>query len=178
MYTKILVGVLILLVIIIYVNYYTSYKSDYNIMQTYLDKVDISIIYEKYPVIIYDRLLKPEDLTQTLFAYSYIFKRRIDLNAPVNPIYNGSKHMLVWSPWHDCTINVINPKYKKQFEWKKIKGIKTSINPLTESSVQYVTVKLKKYQVAIIPAFWIIDSDVDISVIQLDDFLSIWNRGW
>lgn len=177
MYTKVLLGVLITLIIIVYIYYYNSYKRDYNILQTYLTSVDLSLVYEKYPIVIYDSIINPEELTKTLFAYSYIFRNNKVHYGQTNPIYNSSKHLIIWCE-QDSIINIVNPKYKEQFDWKKREGLKIATVPLSNiknTSIQYVTVKLKKHQVIILPAFWIFTSSKSVKMIQLDDLLSIFS---
>ena len=75
--SHILLIVIIILLVIIYINYYNKYKLDYLILQTNLDKIDLNLIYEKYPIVIYDKIINPKDLLKTLFVYTYIFKNII-----------------------------------------------------------------------------------------------------
>lgn len=173
MYTKTLVVILVVLVVAIYMQYYNNYKSDYNILQTYLDNIDLNVLFEKYPIVIYDRVLDPRQLLKTLFVYTYTFKKEFILN-PVTPVYNGSKHMIIWSQDKDVSVNIINPKYKGRIKWTRTKGATSSTVPLTEldNEIQYVTVKLKTNQIMILPAFWIFDASSRVNVIQLDDLLS------
>lgn len=178
MYTRVLISVLVLLIIIVYINYYSSYKHDYNILQSYLDQIDLNLVYEKYPIIIYDQLLNPEELTKTLFAYSYAFKKNSVQQVPLHPTMNSSKHMIIWCK-RDSIMNIINPKYKQYFKWKRVNGMwvsEKSLKDVEDASVQYVTLKIKKNQVVILPAFWIFDCTFDINTIQLDDILSIISR--
>lgn len=173
MYTKFLISIIIILVIIVYVNYYTNYKKDYNILQTYLDNIDLSLVYEKYPIVIYDRVINPSELIKTLFAYSYIYKKQYSIKGPFNPMINTSKHAIIWCPSDDIILNIINPKFKNNFKWEK-KVSTLSLKDIDNSSVQYITIKLKKNQVLILPAFWIFDSTNTINIIQLDDLLSFF----
>ncbi len=174
MYTKILISVIIILIIIIYVNYYTNYKKDYNILQTYLDNIDLALIYEKYPIVVYDRVINPPELTKTLFAYSYIYKKQYALKGPFNPVINTSKHAILWSPDSDLTVNIINPKFKQHFKWVK-KMSSQPLKDIQDNTVQYVTIKLKKNQIIILHAFWIFDSSNTINIIQMDDLLSFFS---
>ncbi len=173
MYTKILISVIVILVIIVYVNYYTNYKKDYNIIQTYLDNIDLSVVYEKYPIVIYDRVINPAELTKTLFAYSYIYKKQYSIKGPFNPMINSSKHCIIWNADNDITLNIINPKFKNHFTWNK-KVSKDSLADMNDTTIQYITIKLKKDQVLILPAFWIFDSNTSINIIQMDDLLSFF----
>ena len=178
MQTKLLIraviGVLIVSIVVIYINYYNSYKQDYNITQSYLDSIDLSLVYEKYPIVIYDKVCQPQKLLTTLFAYSYMFSKQLVIQ-PGTPIYNHSKHLILWSNASDLIVNLINPKYKDTIQWSKRDPLKTSTFPLEklDKDIQYVTLKLKQDQVLILPAFWIFDSNKTINAIFLDDLLSI-----
>lgn len=172
MYTKSLIITIIILIIIIYIYYYNNYKNDYNIIQTYIDKVDLNMVYEKYPIIIYDKIIDPKELLKTLFAYSYTFMNESKIR-PIVPTYNKSKHMLLWNDDENIDINIINPKYYKIIKWEKRNIYKTSIKTLQElNEVQYITIKLKAKQVLILPAFWIFQSSSYVNIIQLNDILS------
>jgi hypothetical protein len=130
------------------------------------------MVYEKYPIVIYDKIIEPKNLLTTLFAYSYTFMNESKIK-PIMPTYNKSKHMLIWNDDNDISINIINPKYYKIIKWEKRYAYKTSIKSLEElNEVQYITIKLKAKQVLILPAFWIFQSNNYINIIQLNDLLS------
>lgn len=177
MYTShILILIITILILVIYINYYNKYKKDYQLIQTHLDKIDLDILNEKYPIIIYDRIINPNDLLKTLFKYIYIFKKFIKIK-PIFPTINYSKYMLIWNNDEDIMINIINPKYYKLISWKKINSFKISKYSLYDNElekVQYITISLKKNQVFILPPFWIYQSNSYINIIQLNDIISIW----
>jgi len=172
MWTRVLIAILVILIILAYVYHYNSYKQDYNISQTYLDTIDLSIVYEKYPVLIYDKVCEPKRLLTTLFAYTYIFSVENSVSPDVL-VYNKSKHIILWSNQSDAIINIINPKYNNIIKWRK--NEKTYLKD-QDNNIQYVTVKLKENQVLILPTFWIFDSNVRLKCIALDDILSYANK--
>lgn len=173
MYTNVLIIIVVILIICIYIYYYTKYKSDYNILQTYLDKIDLNLIYEKYPVVIYDKVIDPAQLIKTLFAYTYLFKKQ----EKIKPIYctiNRSKHMILWNADNDISINLINPKYSRDIKWTKVNGYKIStVDFMNNNKIQYITIKLKANQILILPTFWIFQCTDYINIIKLDDLISI-----
>jgi hypothetical protein len=174
MYTKTLIIIIVLLIVIIYIHYYNNYKNDYNIIQTFVDKVDLTTVYEKYPIVIYDKIINPNELLKTLFAYAYVFKNEAKIR-PILPTYNKSKHMIIWNADNDILINIINPKYIKNIVWQTKNKYRISTKPLDDlNEVQYITVKLKSNQVIILPAFWIYQCDDYTNIIQLNDLLSCW----
>lgn len=157
--TKLLLALLAILITIMYVYYYKNYKKDVVILQTYLDKVDINLLYEKYPVVIYDLIIDPRQLLKTLFQYSYMFQTDeiVDSNTA---FVSKSKFTLVWysgQAQEDLILKVICP------------GNSDS----SDSSQTDISIKLKKQQVVILPTYWGFKSDVPFNCIRLDDLLSI-----
>jgi len=174
--SHILVTIIILLIIIIYINYYNKYKQDYQLLQIHLNKIDIDLLNEKYPIVIYDKIINPHDLLKTLFKYIYVFKNIFKIK-PILPTINNSKYMLLWNSDNNIMINIINPKYYKFISWKKQNSFKISNHSLNDKElekVQYITISLKKNQVLILPMFWIYQTNNYINIIQLNDIISIW----
>ena len=149
--TKLLLALLATLIIIMYVYYYKNYKKDVVILQTYLDQADINLLYEKYPVVIYDQIIDPRELLKTLFQYSYMFQTD-EVIDPDTTIVSKSKFTLVWysgKVQEDLILQVMCP------------------------GSQDISIKLKKQQVVILPAYWGFKSDIPINCIRLDDLLSV-----
>lgn len=181
--TRLLVIVVIVLIAFIYIHYYSKYNDTYEIVQTYLDKVSIDMLYERNPIIIYDSIKTPKQLLGTLFKYSYVSKSDYKVNTKY-PVMNRAKFSFVYSTSNsDTYVNLINPSYKTSMKWSnhnnKTVLDKVSTTNLDETSVQYVTIKLKPYQVVIIPMHWIIQTDTPLVKYNLDDFVSmIYFRVW
>lgn len=163
--TKILIFVCIVLILILYIQSYLKPKTEYTILQYNLDKITPDSLYNKTPIIIYDILKDPKDLLTTLFEYSYIYKTYTRWSA--DKIYQcRSKFTIVYSNDESgCLLNIVLPKYKID-KHKSI--LKQSQN------VQYITVKLKQNQVIILPMFWYMNSNRNVNMILLDDFISIF----
>jgi hypothetical protein len=184
--TKILFVVVMVLIVFIYVHYYSKYNDTYEIVQTYLDKVNIDMLYERNPIVIYDSIKTPKQLLGTLFKYSYVSKSEYKINTKY-PVMNRAKFSFVYSTSNegnggnggnaDVYINLINPSYKTSMKWenggKKQVMDKVSTTSLEETNVQYITIKLKPYQVVIIPMHWIIQTDAPLMKYNLDDFVSL-----
>lgn len=177
--TKILMIVVVLLIVFIYIHYYSKYNDTYEIVQTYLDKVNIDMLYERNPIVIYDSIKTPKQLLGTLFKYSYVSKSeyKMDTNFPV---MNRAKFSFVYSTSNeqDTYINLINPAYKASMKWVKLQNKnhvmdKVSTTPLEETNLRYITIKLRPYQVVVIPMHWIIQSDTPLVKVNLDDFISM-----
>jgi len=137
--------------------------TDYKIIQTYLDQIDLNVVYEKYPIVLYDFVVDPRILTKTLFAYAYVGATHSTLDGRL-PYKCSSKHTIVWNEDKDVDVNIINPKYKA--------FIQPQARLKEMDKVQYVTVKLKKHQVLIVPSFWYLQADFLLNAIELNDLLS------
>lgn len=158
--TKVLLVFLIVLIICIYVHYYSKYNTSYEISQTYLDKINLDLLYERNPIVIYDTLKTPNQLLKTLFKYSYVTKNQYNITNN-HVIMNRNKFSFVYcTDDSDCYINLINPSYKTSFKWNKHhqSNDMVSSTSLEETNVEYITIKLKPLQVLIIPAHWLIQS--------------------
>jgi hypothetical protein len=180
--TKILIIIVVVLILLIYSQYYSKYSKGYNITQTYLDKINLDILYEKNPIIIYDCIKTPKQLLKTLFKFSYAFNKQYSINT-TDVYVNKSKFGLLYLASDIDThimINLINPMYKKDFKDLQSKnGIITSKTKLTDTSIEYISIKLRPYQVLIIPSHWLLQLDnietISSSVvykIDLDDIFS------
>lgn len=161
--TKILIIICSILLSILYIQAYLKPKTEYTILQSYLDKLKPESLYDKYPIIIYDSVKNPEDLLSSLFAYSFAFKSTKDITS--NMIYQAnSKFTLIYTNSENGSlINIISPKYKVN----KKKNIDNQ-----DSSVQYITIKMKPYQVMILPMFWHYCLTDNAYSISLDDVVS------
>lgn len=176
--TKVLFIFLIILIICIYVHYYSKYNISYEIIQTYLDKINLDLLYEKNPIVIYDSIKTPNQLLKTLFKYSYIFKNEYNIQHN-NVILNRYKFSYLYCTGNnDCYVNLINPSYKSRFlKWRKDHYSHDMISDteLEKTNVEYITIKLKPLQVLIIPSQWLIQStniQTIIHKVNLDDIFS------
>lgn len=180
--TKLLLIILIILIVCIYVYYYSKYNASYEISQTYLDKLNLDLLYEKNPIVIYDSLKTPNQLLKTLFKYSYTSKNEYKIISN-NVIMNRYKFSFVYCrDDNNCFINLINPSYKNQFKWIKNPQSNDMISNtnLEATNVEYISIKLKPFQVLIIPSHWLIQSTcTDLYKTSLDDVFSwIYFKVW
>lgn len=154
---KILLYIVIILICILYIYYYTKYNPEFNIIQTYIDEINLKLLFEKSPIVIYDKIYNPEDLLKTLFKYTYISKKQ-SVITPIIATRNTAKYLILWNQDNDLDIDIIHPKYYKEIKKK------------TETT--YVTIKLKSNQILILPAFWLYKSQSSVNIIELNDLIS------
>lgn len=170
--TKLLISIVILLIILIYAQYYSKYNKGYNITQTYLDKINLSLLYERNPIIIYDSIKTPKQLLKTLFKYSYISKREYTIKNS-NIYQTKAKFSFIYHIGQNIDtvmVNLINPIFKNEFQdWKKNnKGVLFTNTRLEDTSVEFISVKLKPYQVLIVPSNWMLQVADDEEVVKVD----------
>lgn len=163
---KPLLLVVLILIIVVYTQYYLKYNTAYRIIQAPLTKIDENVLYEKYPIVVADRIVKPESLLHTLFKYKYLTSSFGTRAGSQFPYFAVNKYTLIYNTIEDVDINIIAPQYRNEFQ-----GFKSNID-LNSTQAQYVTIKLKKQQIIILPAFWIYQSSSPHSVISLNDPLS------
>jgi hypothetical protein len=150
--------------------YYLKYNTTYKIIQAPLYKIDESVLYEKYPIVVFDRLVKPEELLTTLFKYKYLFKSAHPQKGSPFPYIAMNKYTIIYNNKADLDLNIVAPQYKKEFQGFVDFQANKDIH---STNSQYVTIKLKKQQVLIIPPFWIYQSNLPYHVISLNDPFSL-----
>jgi hypothetical protein len=161
---KYIILIIIIIIILVYGRYYLKYNKDIKILQVNLDNLDLNILYEKYPILIYDQVYDHDQLLKTIFNYSIQYSVSKDL-IPSIPIINKSKYLLISSAEDtNSIINIINPKYNNEAK-KRVEFLDTKM--------QYVSIKLKPKQVIILPSRWIYQSYDNVHITGLDDILSI-----
>lgn len=145
---------------------------DFKINQIYLDQFKINLLYEKYPIIVYDKIIEPKDLLKTFFAYSYNISQDFPILFDNKVTINLSKYQIIYNQLADVDINLIHPKYRSQIVFANNNKILLSKEPLSKLNVEYITVKLKKNKVFILPSYWIYNSNLPVQTIMLDDYMS------
>lgn len=163
--TRWLIALIVVLFLFVYIQHYLKYATGYRIIQSSLDTININTLYERYPIVISDRIVKHDVLTKTLFKWTYSHSSQG--NRPGSSIVHTSRHkyLLLFSPSQNVTMNIIQPKYQSEFSTRQ--------QELQDSAAQYVTIKLKKQQCLILPSHWMYQTNQPYSFIALDDPISI-----
>jgi hypothetical protein len=172
MVTNVLLVIAIILFCILYLSFYAKYTNEYDIVQVFLDNVSPDILYEKHPIVIYDSLVNPKDLLNTLFKYQYLFHK--EFNVPANnAIAIKSKFSILYSPHNEqSVVKLIHPKYTSEFQWHSSQHQRLSNTDINTTNIQYIDVQLKRNQVILVPPHWIIHTDVTLHKIDIDDVAS------
>jgi hypothetical protein len=174
MIQKYLITFIIILIIIIYIQYYYKFKNDFKINQVYLDKIDMNLVNEKYPIVIYDKIIEPKQLLKTLFAYTYNISSDFPLLFENKVYINLAKYQIIYNQLSDIDINIIHPQFKNKIEFIQSKDSNTihSRKTVDNLNIEYLTIKLKQNQILILQTFWMYTSQLPIQTILLNDFAS------
>ena len=164
-----LVSILIIIIIVIYLYYYTSANIEYNITQTFLTDLNVDILNEKNPIIVYDQVRDPYDLLNTLFKYTYWFKS-ISSEGPGMVVAN-SKYTIIWHSKinESIMVNLISPKYIENIKGKNFNEL--------NADTQYVSIKMKHHQLMIVPNKWIYVTENEHEKIELDGLITVLLKG-
>lgn len=123
-------------------------RNDFQIIQSNLDKLNDSVLYEKYPILVNDKLVNIEDLCDSLFKYQYVFKKvyELELNKTKK---NYSKYMVLHNIMdEDVNIQICNPRGT------------------------IVDIIIPSFNVLIMPYMWsVVNGDHTIKCMQLNDFM-------
>lgn len=169
--TKVLIIILILLILLMYFKFYGKYNTENRILQVYLDNITPNILMEKYPVLLYDKIVNPQDLISSLFYGLYNFQTD-SVKWIGNPVLSSSKYTLLFNNSSMSYINIVSPINRAHFLWRKEAGEIISTSPLSEISVEFFTIKLKRNQLLVLPPYWIYQTAKKIKRIKLNDISS------
>jgi hypothetical protein len=161
-----LVLILIAMIAIIYFRYYLSANPHFEILQSSIENVKPSLLFEQSPLIIEEPLVNPGSLTKTLFKYLYVLKRDVATTLPNVLMKNKAKYLII-SPISDAgVIQISHPRHSAL--------IRRAIQKKDIRQVPIANVKLNPNQCMILPMHWWYKTDTSqYRKIELDDVLSL-----
>jgi len=136
----------LIIVIGFYVHLLMKPKKDFQILQSQLANLSDNELHEKYPIVIEDNIVNAEDLLYSLFKYQYVFKK-FNKFKKNNEVKNHAKYLLLHNTNEEDTVVIV-----------------TNID-------KSVSINLSPYSVMIVPYSWHVESQKDISSIELRDFV-------
>lgn len=140
--------IFIIIICLFWLYYYCKKRNDFQIIQSNLNNIRDDVLYEKYPIIIYDKIVNVTDLLNTLFKYQYICKFTKNINTNTS-LKNYSKYMIIHNTYtHDIEVSLSN------------------------NHNENVVIIIPAYNVLIIPFMWSVNSlDNKITCFELVDFV-------
>jgi hypothetical protein len=147
--------VLIVLIVILVIRFNFKYNDYYEILQVYPSQLTPDILYEKHPVVVYNNSTDtPEQLVDKAMKYMFLYKITQHYEADKKKIHNvKSKYALLYSN-EPCEVEIINPKYKSNEDYRSI------------------SIKLKKGNLLILPMFWKFKSEYGMECVYIHDLFS------
>ena len=109
--TRKLVFIIMCLIIFIYVRFFTSVATSMKIVQLPLIDLTPSVLMQKNPIIIDERIVNPMHLLHANFKYLYIYKKIKTFEE--NNIYkqNTSRFFIICSKVDDNIVDIVHPKF-------------------------------------------------------------------
>jgi len=158
--SKLALAVVILL-ILVYLKFYTSVSTGIKIIQLSLTDLSPQIMLQKHPIILDEKIVNPMSLLQAVFKYLYIYKR-VKTSEDGDPnIFrkNTSRFLIIYSNKDNSSIEIVNPSYVKNLK---------EIPP-------FIDVKLHANMCMILPFKWYyrLPSPSNIGTIALEDLISL-----
>ncbi len=155
-----LIIIVMVFVSMFYLQGYFKY-GEFQIIQTYLEKFEPNILYEKKPIYLYDGIVNPADLLHTIFKHQYTYHvLSISDNTLVKK--NLSKFVIIYNDDEetDTYISLMHPRESsdlfqfdnsRRFSKKNFLILKNNELPPT---LQRIDVKLKPKNAFFIPLEW------------------------
>lgn len=141
--------IIVVIIFLFYIKISLKTKDDVQILQGNLDKMTDNTLYEKYPIIINDKVIDSKELLNTLFKYQYSFVQYFELEKETELI-NTHKYLILHNI-SDIDIDIV-------------------IKSPTEKHPP-IDINLPSHNVIILPYKWIILSNGQLNGILLNDFI-------
>jgi|TARA_Y100000389_G_scaffold204971_1_gene261437 hypothetical protein len=132
--------------IVSYMKVYFKKKNDFRIIQTNVSDLHPSMLCEKYPIYIDDRIVNIEELLMSIFKYETLFKKYLRYAHINTSIKTKCKFTLI----HNNNDNIANLYIKNEYD--------------------YVQIKLYPYNTFVIPLHWEYKIDSECDITELNDF--------
>ena len=122
--------ILTCLILFIYIRFYFFPTKHFQILQTSLDNINISMIFERQPIILHEYIRDADDITKTILKYLYVTKSYQSVKN-LNETHNQSRYLIIHCSSERAVVSIKHPKNNTE-----------------------VDVLLEKNQVIILPHLW------------------------
>ena len=127
-------------------------QNQISIQQSSVEDIFPHHLFEKVPIIIMESLSNPIELLQTLFCYLFVSRAHVKKIKKDVFLANHHKYLILFHTYdpeeknvHKQSIYIMHPKNKKYMKSKSEK---------VRSQAQYVEIRLRPFQVLILPYGW------------------------
>lgn len=163
--TKLLTSVLIVLLAFIYLRFYLTYSSSFDVIQTSISDLEVKHLFEKSLIVINESIVDPHEIIKHHFRFLYLYKR-LEKNPPMDRLnLNQSRYAMLYSMSNDTVIDIIHPK---TMSLHRKAG-------LPDAEVPFVEMPLRDAKCMIIPNKWIfrVRANSQLLIIYLEDAVSL-----
>lgn len=168
--------ILIIICVCFYLQCYFKTPNNFNLTQTTLDTFDVNMLYDKQPIYIYDKIVNPADLLDTIFKYQYAY-HVLSISNNMLTKRNLSRYVIIYNDNQEeaTNISIAHPKTNvKGLSFKSSHFVKKNYNIspllLDNSHENVIDFILKPMNCIILPLHWIYRTHADkIIEIHLHD---------
>jgi|TARA_B110000238_G_C16117019_1_gene435348 hypothetical protein len=176
---KLLITFITLLVLIIYIKYDLKFNKHTQLLQFSSDKITQDILFEKYPIIIEDKINNMLDFIHKIISNEYFHKNNIKFNDIFKINKNLSTYLIIHNN-NKIPINVYisNPSNKNKFRFIKSNSNNYSISNYNINNInnindtQFIKIILHPKQSIILPKYWLFIIDKPTQLYSLFGFIS------
>lgn len=150
--------IILAILIYIYISYYYRYPTKVSILQSRLNEFDLNLLQEKQPIVLEDAIKEIEQLKKAWFKWNY--SKKYSGYIPEHWYRNNYKYLLI-HPQEDTEIFLYPPT-------------KLLNNGVPDPEETVIIIKLKAYQLLIVPYHWytMIDTEKQIHFMGIHDILT------
>lgn len=160
-----LLTLFIIICIISYISMYTKPKKHMEILQTDIASMNTNFLLEKQPLVIYDKIVNPEEVIRASFKFLYTFKINKTLSS--NKIYqSNSRYALVHNASDEDVILTI---LKKNIKKNHLNLFYTFIGNEFDENDRTIQIILKPYNMISVPYLYMMHCQQDLKVWFLND---------
>jgi len=112
-YTMFIVFIIALITLYVLLSYPLRTRPDFQIIQTNVESFKPTMLLEKYPIVIDDRIVDPASMVRTIFKYQYMWLKDDGAIAPA-PACPKAKYTVLYNgdSENKIDVNIIHPKYR------------------------------------------------------------------
>lgn len=149
----------ILIISYIYLSYYYRYPKKVSILQSSLNRFDLTLLQEKQPIVIEDAIKDMNDIKKAWFKWNYT--RQWSEIVPEKWIKNNYKYLMI-HPEEECEVFLYPPTQP----W---------IQNAPDPDKTVIIIKLKPHQLIIVPYHWkwMIETKKQINFLGIHDAITL-----
>lgn len=168
---NILLILAICFVIFAYIKLYLRPKKNIQLLQANLSNFDSNLLVEKQPILIFDKVVHPQNVIDVFFKYMYHLSNSSQTASGSN-VQNLSRFAMIYND-SDKAIEISIKKYFTKAD-SISKNMYYSLIDQREDDVKPLTIKLPEKNILIIPYLFSFKTEHTIPITYLSDFIHVF----